>query len=202
METFLEELAQMSVKEVVAQITIIIGIISVIIEKSKKLPFNPWSKLFKWVGEKMTSSISNQINVFKEEQKNHIAELDKRQTARMEALEKSNLETQESIEHMHKEYKESIKTIREEYNARIDKLEYSADEKEVKRLRSNIICFADSCRNGDVKHTKQHFENIFRDYDDYLSYCKARNFQNHFIDGEMEYIKAVYTEASKGNKFI
>ena len=35
---------------------VIVGIISLIIEKSRKLPFNPWSNLFKWVGSKINES--------------------------------------------------------------------------------------------------------------------------------------------------
>ena len=83
----------------------------------------------------------------------------------------------------------------------MDALERHSDEKEAKRLRSNIICFSDSCRIG-THHTKNHFENIFRDYDDYKNYCKVHKFENHFIDGEMSYIESIYEECLRENKFL
>lgn len=187
---FWEQLKNMPVGELCAHIAIIVGVISVIIEKSKKLPFNPWSNLFKWIGSKINDPINNRLD-----------KIEKNQNERMESLEENNKKTRELINEIRNDYKTSINVIKEDYNTRIDKLEFDADEKETKRLRSNIICFADACRTNMNHYTKQHFENIFRDYDDYLAYCEYRNFKNHFIDGEMEYIKTVYAERSKNNSF-
>ena len=75
------------------------------------------------------------------------------------------------------------------------------DEKEAKRLRAKIIEFADSCRVGD-HHTQNHFENVFRDYSDYMNYCDTHDIPNHFIDTEYAYIQEVYTECLKENKFL
>lgn len=75
------------------------------------------------------------------------------------------------------------------------------DEKEAKRLRANIICFSDSCRIHD-KHTKKHFENIFRDYDDYMAFCEKHNIPNHYIDEEYEYIKSIYQRCLVENSFL
>ena len=75
------------------------------------------------------------------------------------------------------------------------------DEKEAKRLRAKIIEFADSCRVGD-HHTQNHFENVFRDYGDYMNYCNTHDIPNHFIDTEYAYIQEVYTECLKENKFL
>lgn len=175
--SFLETLKSMTISDLIAHVTVIIGILSIFIEKSKKLPFNPWTKLFQWIGSKANEPVYQ----------------------RLEALDEQDKQTKELIKEIRDDYKEAISSIKEDYNKRIDKLEYEADNKEVKRLRSNIICFADSCRIGTV-HTKQHFENIFRDYDDYLAYCKNRDFTNHFIDSEIDYIKSAYTKYSEENR--
>ena len=147
---------------------VIVGIISLIIEKSRKLPFNPWSSLFKWIGSKINESLYDEISELKEQQEST---------------------------------KEYITSLKEDYNKRMDALERHSDEKEAKRLRSNIICFSDSCRIG-THHTKNHFENIFRDYDDYKDYCKVHKFENHFIDGEMSYIESIYDKCLRENKFL
>ena len=84
---------------------------------------------------------------------------------------------------------------------KLEDSEVNADTKEAKRLRARIIDFADSCRVHQ-KHTKTAFENITRDYGDYMEYCEKHDIPNHFIDAEFEYIKEVYSECQKENKFI
>lgn len=196
-----EQIQSMSVGELVKYILIILGILSVIVEKSKKLPFNPWSALFRWIGNKINEPINTKLDNFDKQQKERFNDLETKQNKRLDELETQNTEIQNHIIKIKKEYIESIKDIKEDYNKRMDTLERNADEKEAKRLRSSIICFSDSCRTGE-RHTKQHFENVFRDYDDYSRYCEKHDFENHFIDGEMEYIKSIYTEYSKNNKFL
>ena len=75
------------------------------------------------------------------------------------------------------------------------------DEKEAKRLRASIIAFSDSCRVN-TKHTKQHFENVFRDIDDYNLYCMKHNIPNHYIDGEVSYITSIYEKCLRENSFL
>ena len=199
MPAFLENIKNMSVGELVTYITIFFGIISIIVEKSKKLPFNPWSALFRWIGTKVTEPLNTKLDDFSTNQNKRIDELEESQNKRLDQLEQQNNETKDSIESIRTDYQESMKMLKEDYNQRIDRLEYTADEKEAKRLRSNIICFSDSCKTGTAVHTKRHFENIFRDYDDYVNYCKKRDLENHFIDEEIEYIKEVYKNCTMKN---
>ena len=179
MQDITEILNTITIGCAIKYIVTITGILSVVIEKSKKLPFNPWSTLFNWLGYK----VNEPVNI------------------RLDKIEEQNKDTNDYINKMRNEYKESIKCIRGEYNTRIDKLERNLDEKEAKRLRSSIICFSDSCRIG-THHTKRHFENAFRDYDDYIGYCESHDFENHFIDEEMAYIREVYNECLRENKFL
>lgn len=95
----------------------------------------------------------------------------------------------------------AVNELKQDMEKRFNESATEADTKEAKRLRSRIIEFADSCRVHQ-KHTKTAFENITRDYDDYVAYCKKRNIPNHFIDAEFEYIKEVYAECQEENKFI
>ena len=179
LEQVIKLLSGISLYEAINHIILIVGIISAIVEKSNKLPFNPWSKLFEWFGSKINRHLYDKI----------------------ELLEKEHKDTKDLIVEMRKEYKESSEEIKKDYNNRVDKLERDIDNKEAKRLRSNIICFSDSCRVNN-KHTKNHFENIFRDYDDYIHYCTIHNFENHYIEGEMKYIEGIYYECLKENKFL
>ena len=96
---------------------------------------------------------------------------------------------------------EAIKELKKDMEQKFKENSADADTKEAKRLRSRIIEFADSCRVHQ-KHTKTAFENIMRDYDDYMDYCEKHDIPNHFIDAEYEYIKSVYSQCQEENKFI
>lgn len=107
----------------------------------------------------------------------------------------------ELIESQQKANNEAIIELNEKVDRKFKEQQREADEKEAKRLRASIISFSDSCRIHE-KHTKNHFENIMRDYDDYMIYCDKHKLENHFIEGEKQYIESVYQECLKENKFL
>lgn len=157
-----------TLKDLVYFIVGVIGVISIIVEKSKSLPFHPWTHFIGWVGKCLTKDIVDRLEKVEEQQKANneaIIELDKKVDKKFEEKQKDD------------------------------------DEKEAKRLRARIIEFADSCRVGN-HHTQNHFENVFRDYSDYIDYCESHDIPNHFIDTEYEYIKEVYSECLRENKFL
>lgn len=117
------------------------------------------------------------------------------------AINRDLREKLDEVERQQNTLKEAVNTLGADMGRRFNESATAADTKEAKLLRSRIIEFADSCRVHQ-KHTKTAFENITRDYDDYVEYCKKRNIPNHFIDAEFEYIKDVYAECQEENKFI
>lgn len=117
------------------------------------------------------------------------------------AINRDLREKLDELERQQNTLKEAVNTLGADMERRFNESDIAADTKEAKLLRSRIIEFADSCRVHQ-KHTKTAFENITRDYDDYVEYCKKRNIPNHFIDAEFEYIKDVYAECQEENKFI
>ena len=168
----LRVIQSMTVKELFDYIVGVILVISIIVEKSKKLPFNPWSKLLSWVGGALFMKHA--------EESLH----------RLDIIQKQTEANSEAVIELNKKVDEKFAEQQKEEN-----------EKEAKRLRANIICFSDSCRVHD-RHTKKHFENIFRDYDDYVRYCEIHNIPNHYIDEEYDYIRGVYQECIAENKFL
>lgn len=98
---------------------------------------------------------------------------------------------------MNKDIKEDLKAIHKE----IDDMRHESDENEARRLRANILDFANSCRN-DRKHTKDEFENISRDYDDYMTIIKRRKLKNGFVEAEYEYIREVFHHCQQENNFL
>jgi len=161
-------LESITLKDIIYFIVGTITVLSVVVEKAKKLPFKPWTHLLQWIGKCLTHNVDTRLTKIEQQQKANneaIIELDKKVDRKFSEKQKDD------------------------------------DEKEAKRLRSRIIEFADSCRCGD-HHTQNHFENIMRDYSDYVGYCELHDIPNHFIDSEFKYIEDVYQHCLHENKFL
>lgn len=116
-------------------------------------------------------------------------------------LNKDTSERLDLIEEQQRSNNNSLIELEKRVEQEFRERQKDADTKEAKRLRLNIIQFADSCRVGE-KHTQNHFENVFRDYTDYVDLCDKNDIPNHFIDTEYAYIREIYSECLKENKFI
>ena len=163
-----EWLESITLKDLCYFIVGAITLISLIVEKAKKLPFKPWTHLFEWIGKCINKTTNDRLDAIEQQQKANneaIIELDKKVDRKFAEKQRDD------------------------------------DEKEAKRLRADIIMFADSCRIGN-HHTQNHFENIFREFSDYIEYCKKHDLKNHFIDNEYSYIQSVYQECIRENKFL
>ena len=163
-----EYLKNLTLGELFNYIVGAIAVVSFLVEKSKKLPFKPWSALISWFGKCLTTNLAKDLQDLKKETKAN---------------------------------NEAIIELSKKVDKKFNEQQRQADEKEAKRLRASIISFSDSCRIHD-KHTKTHFENVMRDYDDYMAYCDKHNLENHFIEGEKQYIESVYQECLRENKFL
>lgn len=163
-----EALKCLTVGELVSTIVAIIGVLSVIIEFSKKLPYRPLTAFLVWIGDRITSNLDAKL-----------AELE-RQT---------------------KENNQAIINLDNKVERKFKEKQRDDDEKEAKRLRANIISFSDACRVK-VHHTKTHFENVFRDIDDYNNYCETHDIPNHYIEAEIRYIEDTYKQCLRENKFL
>ena len=55
-------LKRLTVAELIQYALAATAIVSVFIEKAKSIPFNPWSAIFSWLGDKMTMDLQDKIN--------------------------------------------------------------------------------------------------------------------------------------------
>lgn len=107
------------------------------------------------------------------------------------------------------------KKINKETNSKIDALSIDvenvkkeldlhtsdSDKKEAKRLRGEILDFANSCRNK-RKHRMEEFEHIMDVYADYHRYVEERNLENGYLDEEYQYILDVFRECQRTDSFL
>lgn len=75
------------------------------------------------------------------------------------------------------------------------------DEKEIKRIRKEIIGFALSCQR-DERHTRDEFERIFSSVDEYHNLIDKHKMKNGQIDNEVKYINKVYLSCEEEHKFF
>lgn len=106
-----------------------------------------------------------------------------------------------------------IKTARKTRQETADKIQavstkldshIKADEwSEMKQRRVRILRFADDVSRG-VRFSKEYWDDIYDDIDDYEKYCKAHedDYQNNKGTQAMEYIKNKYVEAKELKLFL
>ena len=82
------------------------------------------------------------------------------------------------------------------------RIEAKNDLEFAKISRARIQRFSDECYNS-VKHSKEHFEQIFDDVKSYEMYCKAHpEFKNHKTVEAVEIIKNAYHKCLQEHKFL
>lgn len=76
------------------------------------------------------------------------------------------------------------------------------DEREAINCRTRIMRFGDELLH-DVRHSKEHFDQILLDITNYEIYCEAHpHFRNNIAVATIENIKVVYQKCMKENNFL
>lgn len=94
-----------------------------------------------------------------------------------------------------------VDQVREELTEKIQIVSNSNDKNEMKRLRWEILDFANSCKNG-RRHTQDEFKHIIEVHDDYETLLESTGEKNGFLDAEFDYIREIYAERQKKNDFL
>ena len=90
-----------------------------------------------------------------------------------------------------------IKEVKEE----LDKHIAESDVKEAKRIRGEILDFANSCSNG-RKHKMEEYEHIMDIYTDYHDFTERRKIKNGYLDEQYNYILDVFKQCRRDNSFL
>ena len=85
---------------------------------------------------------------------------------------------------------------------RMDKMETEGEEREARLARIRILRFGDECSH-DVRHSREHFEQVIEDVDSYETYCRDHpNFKNNKAVLTIKVIKETYQRRLVNNDFI
>ena len=85
---------------------------------------------------------------------------------------------------------------------RMDQMEAAAAEREAKDARIRILRFGDECSH-EVRHSREHFEQVIEDVDAYETYCRNHpEFKNNKAVMTIKIIKDTYQLRLVNNDFI
>lgn len=85
---------------------------------------------------------------------------------------------------------------------RMDKMEAEDAEREAKHARIRILRFGDECAH-DVRHSREHFEQVIEDVDFYETYCRDHpGFKNNKAVLTIKIVKDTYQNRLRNNDFI
>lgn len=90
----------------------------------------------------------------------------------------------------------------ENIDKRMDKMEAEDEEREARHARIRILRFGDECSH-EVKHSREHFEQVIEDVDAYETYCRDHpDFKNNKAVLTIKLIKETYQKRLSTNDFI
>lgn len=85
---------------------------------------------------------------------------------------------------------------------RMDRMEAEDAEREAKHARIRILRFGDECSH-EVRHSREHFEQVIEDVDAYEAYCSEHpDFKNNKAVLTIKLIKDTYQRRLLNNDFI
>lgn len=95
-----------------------------------------------------------------------------------------------------------------EIEAKVDKLGDDLDKhisesaaKEIKDTRRDILEFCNSCMNG-CRHTKEQFEFVIKQCDDYESYIRTHEIKNGVVDAAITEIRRLNLKCIQENSYL
>ena len=93
---------------------------------------------------------------------------------------------------------DSIQGMLKAHSEYLKDIEMLVDMNEIKRIRAEILSFADSCKMG-VKHTEDAFLHVIDIHDDYEELIEKYDMSNGRLSVAYDYIMNVYRENIMGN---
>lgn len=83
----------------------------------------------------------------------------------------------------------------------LNKIEKDLQEHKVESWRREILDFANSCMNH-RRHTKEEFDNFFKNHDDYEKYIHENNLENGCVEMAFKYVERIYLHCMETNDFM
>ena len=157
------------------------------------IKINPWGALLKFLGKAMNAELNEKMDGFKRDLGGVKEDIG--------GVKEDVASLQNDVTSM----KSDINTMKNDINGiggKVDRLRLTVDENEAKQARVRILRFSDEILMG-IPHGDEHYGEIMRACDFYLSYCKAHpDFKNSVAETSIEEIKKSYEKHRQQHTFL
>lgn len=189
MSEFFKPAAQWLQQNVPLTIIIVLLVLSIFFKIPKK-EVNILGWFVGWIGKAFTRSLRDDIKDMKNDSNQQIQDL-------RDDLDEFETKTNASIEALQNGTNANCSMLK----TRLDAMEKSNDMQTVRQIKAHVLDFANSCLNN-RKHTKQDFENIIKENEDYEELVEKYDLKNDVYAEDFKYIMKVYHECQDKHSFL
>lgn len=174
-----------------------LAIVLSLVEVSK-IKINPWSALFKWIGNLLFSGIRAEMASM---EKNMTKEISNVKTEVTKKISDVKTEVTKEVFGVKAEVGK-VTTEVADVKKDIGEIKDESREDKAKAARTRILVCADEVYQG-VRHSKEYFDNALADITFYKKYCKEHpEFQNDMTVMAVERIEEVYRHCLENHDFL
>ena len=173
--SFQEFIATIGFKSEISFWAVLAFLMSIGIEIVPKIKWNPWSSLIKWIGAQFNSKIDSNIDSKIKLVQSDIQAVDKK----VEYLQHEVTKVQDDLTNHIKE----------------------SEMKSLQDTRRDILDFGNACMNG-RKHTKEQFDFVIKQCDEYEKYIEKTDTKNGVIEAAIHEIRRLYEKCIHENSFL
>ena len=112
-----------------------------------------------------------------------------------------NDEIIKKIDSVEKNLTEKVNTVESTLSSQIKEVSNRNDINEMKRIRWEILDFANSCKNK-RRHSQDEYKHIIEMHDDYEELIGKTGSKNGFLEAEYDYILNLYKSNQDSNDFL
>lgn len=170
-------------------VIIVLFILSAIFKVAKR-EIDPLGLVISWIGKAFTKDVRKDIADLKSDYNEKITDL-------REDLDDFEERTNASIG----EIKSGTTSNCTLLKLRLDKIEESNDMQTIRQIKGHVLDFANSCMNKH-KHTKQDFDNIIKENEEYESLVKKYKLRNDVYAEDYNYIMKIYHRCMEEGSFL
>lgn len=103
------------------------------------------------------------------------------------------------------ELSEQIKKVDkkvDEVDEKLKKHIEEADKRDLRKQRESILDFASAIAENKRRYTKEQYEQMLHECDEYAMYCKEKNFANAVAEESIALIRQAYSCKLRDNSFL
>ena len=169
--------------------------------KIAKIEINPIGWLISWIGNALTKSIRVDLANLRTDTNTKLDELktgyDDKITELRKDLDAFETRTNQSMEEVKNKTTGTFDLLSE----RLNEMERSNDMQTVRQIKAHVLDFANACLNH-RRHTKQEFESILKENEEYEDLVRKYNLKNNVYDEDYKYIVKLYHKCQDENSFL